>query len=268
MSSKSAHSLLTISVDDGHPADMRVADMLARVGLTATFYVPERNPERAVIGPAQVRELAGQFEIGSHTLNHLVLTKLPATSAWNEIYRSKLWVEDTVSQRSVAFCYPRGKHNRGIAGMARKAGFYGARTVMLNLTAVPRDPFRWGVSTHAHSHSTGTQIRHALHEANFAGLRAYGATFRFSRRWDQHFRRALDWVECHGGIAHLFLHGWEIEEQKEWKLLSSVLEDAVSRIQLRSVTNGELFRNWSSLQVDQSLASRSLRLDMPNDNRP
>src|SRR5579875_1739300 len=173
MSSKSAYRLLTISVDDGYPADMRVADLLARVGLTATFYIPERNPERPVIGPAQVRELAAPFEIGSHTLNHLVLTELPTASAWNEIYRSKLWVEDTVSRPSVAFCYPRGKHNRTLAGMARKAGFHGARTVMLNLTGVPQNPFRWGVSTHAHSHPLSVQIRHALREGNIVGLRAY-----------------------------------------------------------------------------------------------
>lgn len=248
--------LLTISVDDGHPSDLRVAEMLARVGLAATFYIPERNPERPLIHASQVREIAARFEVGSHTINHCALTRLQPSSAWEEIFRSKLWVEDTISRPSVAFCYPRGKHNETICRMVRRAGFSGARTAMLNLTGVPPNPFRWGVSTQALSHSSAIQIRHGLHEANIAGLCAYAEVFRFSRRWDQHFRRALDWVESHGGIAHLFLHGWEIEEQNEWKLLSSVLDDAASRMHLHRITNGELFRNWDSLHSKEIVEGR------------
>ena len=40
---------LTISVDDGHPTDFKSAELLARYGLKATFYIPARNPEREVM---------------------------------------------------------------------------------------------------------------------------------------------------------------------------------------------------------------------------
>jgi peptidoglycan/xylan/chitin deacetylase (PgdA/CDA1 family) len=241
--------LLTISIDDGHPADLRIAEMLERLGLKATFYVPARNCERPVISPAQVRELAAAFEVGSHTMNHVELTRLPVSSAWNEIHGSKHWVEDTVSRESVSFCYPRGKHNRAIAFMVRAAGFCGARTVMLNHTEVPKDPFRWGVSTQAYSHSAAIQIRHALKETNISGLWEYARVFQFSGRWDWHFRQAMDWVERHGGIAHLFLHGWEIDEQHDWGVLQSVLQDASSRRHLTCVTNGELFLAYRHLPL-------------------
>lgn len=236
--------LLTISVDDGHPSDLRVAEMLAAMGLTATFYIPRQNPERQVITSGQMRELAKRFEVGSHTMNHLELTRLPPHSAWHEIHNSKRWVEDTVSYPSIAFCYPRGKHNRRIASMARDAGFCGARTVTLNRIDAPRDPFRWGVSTQAYSHSLMVQLRHGLREANIAGLWQYGRLFRFTWSWDEHFRLALDRVEAQGGIAHLFLHGWEIEERDDWARLHSVLCDAASRARLTCITNGELFRRW------------------------
>jgi peptidoglycan-N-acetylglucosamine deacetylase len=249
------YRLLTISVDDGHPADLRVAEMLARVGLTATFYVPARNSERQVITSREVRELASHFEVGSHTMNHVELTRLSASSAREEIRSSKQWVEDTVSRPSIAFCYPRGKHNRAIASMVRAAGFAGARTVMLNSNHVPHNPFRWGVSTQAYSHSPAIQIRHALREGNIAGVRAYGRVFRFERRWDQHFRRALDSVDECGGIAHLFLHGWEIEDQNDWELLDSVLRAAASRTQMKCVTNGELFSQWCELTNSQQASS-------------
>jgi len=65
---------VTISVDDGHPLDIRTAELFTRYGIAATFYVPARNPERRVLTPPQLREIAQHFEVGSHTLNHLPLT--------------------------------------------------------------------------------------------------------------------------------------------------------------------------------------------------
>lgn len=242
------YRLLTFSVDDGHPLDMRVADLLVKFGLTATFYIPARNPEREVMKPNQVRDLSAVFEIGSHTLTHVELTRVPPRAAWNEIYGSKHWVEDTTSRCSIAFCYPRGKHNRSLATMVLQAGFSGARTVMLNRTDMPRNPGLWGVSTQAHSHSPGVQIRHAIRECNVHGFFKYARVHRFTREWDEHFRHSLDWVEKHGGVAHLFLHSWEIELQHDWSRLASALREAASRKHFKCVTNGELFASCDALR--------------------
>jgi peptidoglycan/xylan/chitin deacetylase (PgdA/CDA1 family) len=212
------------------------------------IYIPARNAERPVITHAQVRDLATQFEIGSHTINHVVLTSLSARAAWNEIQGSKQWVEDTISRRARAFCYPRGKHSRGLAAMVKAAGFCGARTVMLNILDPPSDPYRWGVSTQAYSHSPAIQIRHALAERNLAGLKACASTFRFARQWDEHLRIAMRHVERQGGIVHLFLHGWEIDEQQQWGMLDNALRELASCPYLACVTNGELFANWPALR--------------------
>lgn len=241
---------LTISVDDGHPGDLRVAELLARLGLPATFYIPRRNPERPVITPAQVRDLATQFEVGSHTINHVPLTSVPISAAWDEIQGSKQWVEDTISRKARAFCYPRGKHSRRLAAMVKAAGFCGARTVMLNVLKAPRDPYRWGVSTQAYSHTAVVQLRHALAERNFAGLRAFAGTFQFSRKWQQHLSMAMQHVERRGGIVHLFLHGWEIAEQQQWPMLDSALRQLAGCSCLTRVTNGELFAQWPALRPD------------------
>ena len=68
---------ITISVDDGHPADLRTAELLSKYGLKATFYVPAENPERAVLGAEGFREIAREFELGGHTMRHVVLNSLP-----------------------------------------------------------------------------------------------------------------------------------------------------------------------------------------------
>ncbi|MGA8150813.1 MAG: polysaccharide deacetylase family protein [Terriglobales bacterium] len=235
---------VTISVDDGYPADTKVAGLLQKYALQGTFYVPARNSEYPVMTPSQIRELSQQFEVGSHTYNHASLNSLPDEEARTEISSGKEWLEDILGQPVVSFCYPRGKFNRGTAALVEQAGFLGARTCLFNLHGFPKNPFLWGLSTHAGYHSRMIQVRHAFLERNFAGIRNYFGYYRGATDWQIHFLHALDYVEEHGGIAHLYLHSWEIEEFGEWTKLESVLQ-AISRRSLTRVTNGSLFQLWS-----------------------
>ncbi len=107
----------TISIDDGHATDLRTADLLEKYGLAATFYIPYKNPERPVMGPSEIREIARHFEIGGHTLNHTPLRFLQRHQAWAEIRDGKSWLEDEVGRAVVSFCYTRGKFNSKLAAM-------------------------------------------------------------------------------------------------------------------------------------------------------
>lgn len=236
---------VTISIDDGHPSDLHTRDLLREYGLRATFYIPARNAERPTLPASHVRELGEEFEIGAHTFNHVPLTRLPAAAAWREINDSKSWLQDLLGRPVDSFCYPRGKFTSRIAGMVEKAGFLGARTCLFNLNDFPADPFRWGVSTHASSHSRFIQIRHGLLERNFVGLWQYFATFKAETNWLLHFQYALNAVESGGGIAHLYLHSWEIEKLQQWTELERVFRYISQRPTLTTVTNGDLYRMWN-----------------------
>jgi len=239
---------VTISVDDGSLDDRKMAELLHKYGLQGTFYVPAHNPERPVMPPAEIRELSQRFEIGSHTLNHKPLKFLSDANAAQEIGQGKQWLEDVLGEQVISFCYPRGKFNGTTPILVRKAGFLGARTQLFNLHDFPQDPFHWGVSTLAFSLSKMIHVRHALLEGNFVGIRNYFREFKARTDWKEHFYCALDYVVQHGGIAHLMMHSWEMEQLGEWKKLESVLA-AVSGSGLTSVTNGHLFRVWSSRRV-------------------
>jgi len=78
----------TTSWDDGHPLDHRVAALLAKYGLTGTFYVPIET-SRQVMTAREIRQLSGSFEIGAHTTHHVVLTDVSAEIAQDEIHNSK-----------------------------------------------------------------------------------------------------------------------------------------------------------------------------------
>jgi peptidoglycan-N-acetylglucosamine deacetylase len=268
MLSSRKYRYLTISIDDGHPADLRVAELLARFGLTATFYIPAHNPEREVIMQSQVRQLAANFEIGCHTMHHVPLTSLPESEARSEIHDGKQWTEDTISGPATSFCYPRGKHSRRVARMVRAAGFLGARTVKLNILDAPADPYAWGVSTQAYSHSALVQFRHALVETNLSGLLAYATTFRFAKDWRGHLLTAAEHVAEYGGIVHLFLHGWEVAERDEWRNLEIAVRELADRQQLTCVTNGELFAKWQSLRSTTSDNEASLLANVSRVTKP
>jgi peptidoglycan/xylan/chitin deacetylase (PgdA/CDA1 family) len=232
---------LTISVDDGHPADLRTAELLARFGLRATFYVPARNPKRPLLEDRAIRELAASFDIGGQTFNHRALRGLPAETAWSEIDDGRRWLEDVVGAPAPAFCYPKGKFDATTRALVKRAGYRGARTCRFNRSDFSKDPFAWGVSTHACSHPAHIQFRHALLEKNFAGALDFVRVHRLETDWTAHFSRAVDRVAERGGVAHLYLHSWEIDENGDWGRLERVLERASRRDELQPISNAELF---------------------------
>lgn len=241
---------VTISVDDGHPTDVRTAELLTRYGLAATFYIPVKNPERHVLSKGEIRELASRFEIGGHTLNHVALKSLPEERAWAEVREGKSWMEDVLGEPIFSFCYPRGKFDRQSIGLVQKAGFLGARTCLLSLHNFPRNPFLWGVSTHAYRHRILIQVRHALLERNFRGACNFFQIYKGATDWETQFLNGLDHVETHGGIAHMYLHSWEIDANREWQKLEAVFRSIAERKSLATVTNGALFKLWKSRNED------------------
>lgn len=233
---------LTISVDDGHTTDARTAELLSKHRLPATFYVPATNPERELLAPATLREISDSFEIGAHTYTHCSLDVLSDADASREIRDGKRALEDRIGKPVVAFCYPRGKLNRRTPRLVREAGLCGARTSMFNLSEFPTDPYHVGVSTHARPYARHVQLRHALLHGNFRGARNFLSVHRLARNWARHFAAAVDWVDRHGGVAHLYMHSWEIDAYGDWRKLDDVLAFAASHDHFARVTNGELFR--------------------------
>ena len=237
---------LTISVDDGHPTDRKTAELLHNLALRATFYIPARNPERMIMSPDEIRVIAKDFELGSHTLNHKPLKTLSYREASSEIHDGKKWLEDLIGNEVVSFCYPNGKFHSGTIKLVEQAGFLGARTCMLNLNSFPHDPFLWGVSTQGYSHSVAVQIRHALLERNFQGILNFILIHKLVQDWSEHFKYAVSFAEKYGGIAHLYFHSWEIEDQGQWLKLENLLKDISKNTSLICITNGGLFKLWHS----------------------
>jgi len=120
--------IITTSWDDGHPLDLKLAELLKKYDVPATFYIPVDNIERECMNPQQIRKLARGFDIGGHTYHHFALTRVSLEEAERDIVDVKQRLEDIIGREVLSFCYPRGRFNDEVVSIVRRAGFIGART--------------------------------------------------------------------------------------------------------------------------------------------
>jgi peptidoglycan/xylan/chitin deacetylase (PgdA/CDA1 family) len=217
-------AFLTTSWDDGNPCDLRIAEMLAKHGIPGTFYVP-RQAETGTMNLAQLRELSRGFEIGAHTLGHVVLTDAPAEQAWQEIAGSKSWIEDQTGAACSMFCPPRGRYRRDHLRMVREAGFIGLRSVELASLHYPRRGeglLIMPTSVQAFPHRRGAYLRNITKRGALRNFWLYVLNAR-AADWVAMARNLLGRVAARGGVFHLWGHSWEIRQEGQWQRLDDVL---------------------------------------------
>lgn len=77
-----------------------------------------------LLNDKQILELhQNGFEIGAHTLTHARLPMLPRERAWEEISRSRMFLETLLNGPVRTFAYPYGLVNTTVKEMVREAGF-------------------------------------------------------------------------------------------------------------------------------------------------
>jgi peptidoglycan/xylan/chitin deacetylase (PgdA/CDA1 family) len=91
---------------------------------------------------AQVRDwLAARHDIGSHTLSHPYLTKLPPAQAREEITASRKKLEDLFGRPVTHFCYPYGDWNEAVRDLVQAAGYKTACTTDPGVNGPGDSPF-------------------------------------------------------------------------------------------------------------------------------
>lgn len=144
---------IDFSFDDGSIYDLRTADMLNQYGFTAIFYIPvnwQRHLLTKRIDPLSiedVRFLDRHFTIGSHGVNHELLTRVSGDIQDREIFDSKKWWNE-VGVKVDSFCYPRGYYDDDIKAKVKKAGYKTARTVKIGNLKKPKDDFEIETTIH------------------------------------------------------------------------------------------------------------------------
>jgi peptidoglycan/xylan/chitin deacetylase (PgdA/CDA1 family) len=244
--------LVTTSWDDGHPSDLRLADLLAKHEASGTFYIPNLNVEgRPVMQPTEIRCLGQHLEIGGHTRDHVSLTQLAPHEAAQQVIFNKHWLEDLWGREVVCFAYVRGQHNRATRRVVRNAGFRYARTVTNLSDAAGRDCYQMPTTLQFFPHSDDIYIRNYL--SGGSGLRrlALLRTVLGKRTLLDRLYRAADLCLYRGGCFHIWGHSWELNEYDLWDEIDRLLAH-LNALHAQFVTNRAL---WSqTLAFDAAAA--------------
>lgn len=109
---------IRLSIDDGCKLDMRVAELALKYDLECIFYIPVEWHSLAYdkgyepLTYEDVLWLADNFEIGSHSITHRHLTRIPIEDAKREIQDSRDILEFITGKTITKFCPPRGYTNQ------------------------------------------------------------------------------------------------------------------------------------------------------------
>lgn len=232
----------TLSVDDGHPLDLRLADLLAAHRIPATFYVPTTNCEGPpVMSASQLRSLAAQFEIGSHTAEHRFLAQLGRAAAWRQVRDGKTALEDTLGRTVDGFCYPGGRYRREHVALVRAAGFRYARTTQNLRTDAGRQAFEMPTTLQFYPHPRRVLIRNFVSQRHWQLRRPALAAALAERDWLGRLYSLFSHACRQGAVFHLWLHTADVEALRLWQALDDFLACVARRVPpAQRLTNGQL----------------------------
>lgn len=223
-------AMLSLSIDDGHPADLRMADLLMRHGLRATFYIPLRNCEGPpVLAPPSLRELARDFDIGSHTLEHRFLTRLNVHDALTQIQDGKTALEDVLGKKVKGFCYPGGKYRSLHRKMVQSVGFSYARTTRNLFLSAGENPYELPTTLQFYPHPRSVVLRNFISQGDWKTRRTALNVIGYESDWLDRLYLLVDYAARSGGLCHLWCHSLDVDKLGLWKRLDELLRFAAQR---------------------------------------
>ena len=114
-----------LTFDDGYKSFLKAADLINDIGFTATFFITRdwcKNRQN-FLSDLEIKELASIQEIGSHTVSHPNLTKIPQQSIHYELFESKKWIEDIIQGHTHSLSVPGGSINSKVIKTALEVGY-------------------------------------------------------------------------------------------------------------------------------------------------
>jgi len=237
-------TIVTTSWDDGHPCDLRLAEMLALRGMRGTFYVPFAGPGgRPTLRPEDLRLISRwSFEIGAHTVSHRTLAGLRGHSLWEEVSRSKQMLEQALGQDIDMFCYPRGRYDWRVLRAVREAGYLGARTTLMLSHSLQFRRFEMPTTLQAYPHPPLDYLKNLARRGDLIGLHRYLTRWSRYGSWVELGKKLFDQVLQEGGIWHLYGHSWETEELNLWSGLRELLDYVSNRPGVIYSSNGRVLQ--------------------------
>lgn len=207
-----------LSFDDGSIFDLKLAELLNDHGFKATLYIPVNNAKYlatkgiTALSKEHILDLVKDgYKIGSHGVNHELLTRVDEDTQHREIYNSKKYWQDMGIEVD-SFCYPRGYFNQDIKKKVSDAGYTSARTTIVGELLPPTDPFETNTTVHIGL----DRMEYGVDWLTYAKNKVLEAIKR---------------SESHEDIEYsCFGHSEEIERYKQWSRFEELLRYISERL--------------------------------------
>jgi peptidoglycan/xylan/chitin deacetylase (PgdA/CDA1 family) len=235
-------AVFSCSVDDGHPSDIKVAELLSKHGLQATFFIPIKNREgREVLAPPQIREIGQKFEIGSHTYDHCYLNSVDLAEAQYQVSKGKHQLEAMLGKQVTGFCYPGGKYGPNHVAMVQATGFRYARTTMNLCFEAGQQAFEMPTTYQFYPHPRNVYLRNFAKAGNWSRRHEGLRLALLHSNWIERLYALFDHACEHDSVFHLWGHTKDIEELNAWQELDRFLAHVASRTAPQDrITNEQL----------------------------
>ena len=231
-------TVFTFSTDDGHPSDLKVAELLGKHRLNGTFYVPIHNSEgRPTMSQGQLRRIARHFEVGSHTVDHRYLYSVSAAEAKRQIDEGKTQLEDMLGEPVFGFCYPGGKYRRLHQRLVQGAGFTYARTTTNLCFDTDYSRFELPTTIQFYPHTKAVYWRNFALAGNW-GRRHAGLRLALQHHcWIARMYALFDHACLYNGTFHMWAHSYEIDQLDGWGALDQFFRHVARRVEQSNVLN-------------------------------
>ena len=219
--------IVTTSWDDGHKLDVKLAHLLQKYNLPATFYISPAHKEFSkdeLLTAYEIQFLSERFEVGGHTLNHPNLAHVPLELAVDNIKAGKDLLEAMVGKKLQSFSYPYGAYTEQVQKAVLDLGFLVARTTR-----------RFSIEPSRNYNTLSTTVHAYTHLSDIPQLPKYRTI-----QWHKLAQRFFEKILENEGVFHLWGHSWEVAKHKEWKNLEAIFEYISNREDIQYIDNGSL----------------------------
>ena len=212
---------LITSWDDGHPFDLKIAELLDKYNIYGIFFIPIRNRDgRTVLKKEHIKELSKKFIIGAHTYSHIDLTKVSLKLAQDEIVNGKVALEQIIGKRVTYFCYPRGHFNKRIKLLVKKAGYKYARNARIISFSKGTDNYSVNPHLHIYPHHAAILMGHLVKNRDFKRLTTLNEIYStdilmMAKRLSKKIKRER---------FHIWGHSWEVKKVGYMKYLEDIFK--------------------------------------------
>lgn len=230
--------VVTTSWDDGHPADLRLSELLQRHGVSGTFYVPTSNIEgHPVLSERDVRAIANAFEIGGHGTTHEVLTTLSRDLVEAQVRDNKRWLESVIGRKLEGFCYVRGQHNAEVRRIVQAQGYRYARTVKSFSRSDVPSFFELPTTVQMFPHKPQTYVKGLVRARVRLDALRMCLIACSTKSLERRIEKLANYCRTQGAYFHLWGHSWEVERLGLWDELDRVIRH-LRTVSDHHLTNG------------------------------